>query len=317
MGICLLHQKQYGRSLKYFQESSSILRQLPSCENVILRDCFYNSGLCWFNQSKYRKSLNEFQKALKIYNSLPADDVLQQVSCCHYRIALCLFNLKQYEEAKWHFDKTIKNKITLEQNTFEGIDFADLFLKAGVCAEKTNCFQEAVGLFKQAVAEYELVNADPDNDVNIADASYRMGLCLRDLLRYDEAEQKLQLALRIFDTNMFKEDIADCLFQIALCKKQLNSYDEGVIYFEKSLGAYKLLSEDAAYDLDIDHCLYGIVKCLGALGYNEPSTTSQLLEVLDAYHRRVPVNIVWDRDILECKTELRDILNNTNNESLA
>lgn len=117
-------------------------------------------------------------------------------------------------------------------------DAFDRYMEAGNEAEKKHDFAGAVGIFQQAKMCLTKTRKNPSLQRRLSPHA-AMGLCLRELMRYADAETELQFCLeQIMNVPEYRRNVdieLEVVTTLAMLKQSQSKYSEAMAMFERAL----------------------------------------------------------------------------------
>lgn len=192
IALCLRSMSQFSEAHAHLQKAIALLRPDSSTRAVTLADMYVSQGSVYNTEKKYQAAIPVLEQAKAVYQQQSAP-IYPALGFAAYHLGGAWFGLHDYVRAKEQYLTALANLKNELKPTHSY--FADLYVKFGLCQQKTGASEVGLRYLLEAKAAYL---ADGGEGLNYMQFLQDLGQFYLNDGRYAEAAEQLQqcLALR-------------------------------------------------------------------------------------------------------------------------
>ena len=268
VGVCFLALAQLNHSLKYLKKSLEVYTKISTNPNEDANIAYLHQliGKCLMPMWQLDTALHHINKSLELFQTFSTErekfEVIAETTLLKGQI---LARLNRHSDAQYYLKKSLTYFKNSSQAAYKSRN-AFVSLQVGRCLAYLRKYDRALDWLKKSLTAYQNLSFDPDNDLNIAQTFYTLGLS--SYLSSTTNDQTIQAkeyfmkALAIYQNISFMEE-REMIFGIKIvigrCLMKLQQYDDALHYFNGCLDSIKNIpsSQEKSFNLAIMHNLIG------------------------------------------------------------
>ena len=190
----------------------------------------------------------------------------------YYDFDECLSCMEKNISLKQEQSQDLNDKSEQDINSEILKNLGDVFCDIDCFDDAIECYQNALEVLQynrkesQATLDNQLLQGDVTRYGKTASILFDVGLCLRNLFRYQEAklcfDQSLFIRQKISSSAETDSCIAESLCYVGECLTRMNKLDDAILCFEKSLQIREKILSDIKNDTEIAVIFFLKAECL-------------------------------------------------------
>ncbi|MEK7273734.1 MAG: tetratricopeptide repeat protein [Candidatus Desantisbacteria bacterium] len=235
-----LCEKNYlKKAVKYFEQSLSIIYNLPETDYLNVANNLNNLAISCFSLGEYEKAILYYQQALSVFRGILSEDN-SHITCILNNIALSLCSLERYEDAKKYYQEALEiNTMVWGKGGRNHPLVGQSMNNLGLTCYLLKDYFSAIEYYEQGLTI--LGNSLGQDHPSVIQMINNLGLAWYGLGEYKKAigyfEQALSINRKIREAN--HPDIALSLKYIGIAFCSLGEVEKGKEYLKNSLSIFQ------------------------------------------------------------------------------